>query len=161
MAKGKLRRHSGKVIGSASWMALLAAASLGGIRAETVRAQIRVPPNAVTSGQRYRLVVQSYDPVPEGNGSGRSRGLRGSMQRAVTGEDLVQGIAVDLLELSQGTEEQRQRGVVIAWAEPGEPDLEFDGRAARPTAGSVFGRSVTPSALSPVEIVLDTMLAVG
>jgi len=44
-------------------------------------------------------------------------------------------------------------GVVVAWVEPGEANLEFDARRARPRAGSIYG--VAPSETDGVEIRLD------
>jgi hypothetical protein len=139
---------------SASWLALVAATSLGIARAETVRAEIKLPPEALESGGRYRLIVQSYDTqgrpslIPSGK-------PRASTQRTVTPADLIDGVRIDLIELGD-EEASRAERRVIAWVEPGEADLEFDARRAKPTPGSFFG--VGPSgneASRPVEIVLD------
>ena len=138
---------------SASWLALVAATSLGIPRAETVRAEIKLPPEALESGGRYRLIVQSYDTLgrPSLIPSGRPRA---STQRTITPADLVDGVRIDLIEL--GDDEARTERRVIAWVEPGEANLEFDARRAKPTPGSFFG--VAPSGSEPsesVEIVLD------
>src|SRR5689334_16201614 len=140
---------------SASWLALVAATSLGIPHAETVRAEIKLPPEALESGGRYRLIVQSYDTLgrPSLIPSGKPRA---STQRTVTPADLVDGVRIDLVEL--GDEEATARRV-IAWVEPGEADLEFDARRAKPTPGSFYG--VAPSgneASESVEIVLDRQL---
>jgi hypothetical protein len=142
------------VAGSASWLALVAATSLGIPHAETVRAAIRLPPEALESGGRYRLIVQSYDTlgrkslIPSGK-------PRASTQRTITPADLVDGVRIDLIEL--GDEEAARSGRrVIAWVEPGEANLEFDARRAKPMPGSFFG--VAPpsdEAGESVEIVLD------
>jgi hypothetical protein len=138
---------------SASWLALVAATSLGIPYAETVRTEIKLPPEALESGGRYRLIVQSYDTLgrPSLIPSGKPRA---STQRTVTPADLVDGVRIDLIEL--GEEDARSERRVIAWVEPGEANLEFDARRARPTPGSFYG--VAPSsneASESVEIMLD------
>ncbi len=139
---------------SASWLALVAATSLGIAHAETLRAEIKLPPEALESGGRYRLIVQSYDTLGRASliPSGRPRA---STQRTVTQADLVDGVRIDLIELGD-QEAARSARRVIAWVEPGEANLEFDARRAKPMPGSFFG--VAPSANEPkesVEIVLD------
>ena len=138
---------------SASWLALVAATSLGIAHAETVRAEIKLPPEVLESGGRYRLIVQSYDTLGRKSliPSGRPRA---STQRTVTPADLVDGVRIDLIEL--GDEEASSERRVIAWVEPGEADLEFDARRAKPMPGSFYG--VAPSgneSRESVEIVLD------
>lgn len=156
-AKTKLSRTTTKrrvVAESASWLALVAATSLGIAHAETVRAEIKLPPEALESGGRYRLVVQSYDTLGRASliPSGRPRA---STQRTVTPADLIDGVRIDLVEL--GDEEvSRTDRRVIAWVEPGEANLEFDARRAKPMPGSFYG--VAPSgdeANDSIEIVLD------
>ena len=85
------------VAGSASWLALVAATSLGIPHAETLRAEIKLPPEALESGGRYRLIVQSYDTLGRKSliPSGRPRA---STQRTVTPADLVDGVRIDLIE---------------------------------------------------------------
>jgi len=141
------------VAGSASWLALVAATSLGIPHAETVRAEIKLPPEVLESGGRYRLIVQSYDTLGRASLIPPGR-PRASTQRTVTPADLVDGIRIDLIEL--GDEASRSERRVIAWVEPGEANLEFDARRAKPMPGSVYG--VAPSgneARESVEIVLD------
>ena len=155
-AKQRTNRLSTKrrvVAESASWLALVAATSLGIAHAETVRAEIKLPPEALESGGRYRLIVQSYDTLGRKSliPSGRPRA---STQRTVTPADLVDGVRIDLIEL--GDEEASSERRVIAWVEPGEADLEFDARRAKPMPGSFYG--VAPSgnvSRQSVEIVLD------
>jgi hypothetical protein len=60
------------------------------------------------------------------------------LQRAVTAADLRRGVRVDLVALRDGASSVSQP-VVVAWVENGEPDLEFDGRTARPGRGSLVG----------------------
>jgi hypothetical protein len=138
---------------SASWLALVAATSLGIPHAETVRAEIKLPPEAFETGGRYRLIVQSYDTLGRASliPSGRPRA---STQRTVTPADLADGIRIDLIELGDEASHSERR--VIAWVEPGEANLEFDARRAKPMPGSFYG--VAPSgneANESVEIVLD------
>jgi hypothetical protein len=138
---------------SASWLALVAATSLGIPFAETVRAEIKLPPEALESEGRYRLIVQSYDTLgrPSLIPSGKPRA---STQRTVTQADLVGGVRIDLIEL--GEEDARSERRVIAWVEPGEANLEFDARRAKPTPGSFYGVSPSGNETSEsVEIVLD------
>jgi hypothetical protein len=72
----------------------------------------------------------------------------------VTPADLVDGVRIDLIELGDEASQTERR--VIAWVEPGEANLEFDARRAKPMPGSFYG--VAPSgneANDSVEIVLD------
>ena len=151
MQRGTKRRV---VAESASWLALVAATSLGIPHAETVRAEIKLPPEVLESGGRYRLIVQSYDTLGRKSliPSGRPRA---STQRTVTPADLVDGVRIDLIELGDEEASPSERRV-IAWVEPGEADLEFDARRAKPMPGSFYG--VAPSgneSRESVEIVLD------
>jgi len=139
-------------------MGLLAAATLGVPGASTVRAEVRAD-MALSEGRSYRLVVQSYDPSVGEVPSGRARPLA-SMQRSVTAEEMKEGVQVDLLELGQvaGSSDgsplalarrtpriddaargDLAKALVLAWVEEGRPDLEFDGRRARPLPGSYVG----------------------
>jgi hypothetical protein len=116
-----------------SWLALLAATTLGDA-ADTVRAQVRA--QGLPSSGNYRLVVQSYD------ATGHDARPVGSMQRSVSADELRNGVNVNLLELRQPQASaipSAQSPMVMAWIEAGEPDLEFDGRTARPSPGSVYG----------------------
>src|SRR3989442_1233621 len=115
-----------------SWMALLAATTLGIDSADTVRAEVTSDADLVES-QDYRLVVQSYDASVGALPGLRARPV-GSVQRSVTGAELRQGVSVSLLELRQAASVATEDGepVVVAWIEDGKADLEFDGRMARP-----------------------------
>jgi len=53
----------------------------------------------------------------------------------VTAEEMQRGIAVDLVHLDVAS----SAPVVVAWVEPGEPDLEFDALRARPSPGAHYG----------------------
>lgn len=151
--QAKVKRRP--VAESASWLALVAVTSLGVAHAETVRAEIKLPPESLESGGRYRLIVQSYDTLGRASLIPTSVRPRASTQRTVTRADLVDGIRIDLIELLE-KEAARPGRSVVAWIEPGEADLEFDARRARPTPGSFYG--VAPSgraATEALEIRLD------
>jgi hypothetical protein len=120
-----------------SWLALLAATTLGD-GADTVRAEVRA--DGLAADGVYRLVVQSYD-TSHGTVPDRSSRPVGSVQRAVTADELRHGVQVQLLEFTRpaGAVAGAEKPVVVAWIEAGAPNLEFDGRTARPGPGSVFG----------------------
>jgi hypothetical protein len=149
------RRH---VAGSASWLALVAATSLGIGHAETVRAEVKLSGDALGGGGRYRLIVQSYDKLDRASFIPSFVRPRASAQRAVTADDLARGIRIDLIELGED-ERADEHGVVVAWVEPGEANLEFDARRARPTPGSLYGvASSHRDSQSSIEILLDRRL---
>ena len=154
--RGKSQNQRRRPAATASWLALVAATSLGLGEAVALRAEVSVPRD-ILGGGRYRLIIQSYDDMAENRAFPLSSRPRGSAQRAVTAADLTQGIQVDLIELGERALEQR---VVIAWLERGEPTLEFDARRARPAAGSVYGVARSSQA-DPVKIVLDRRLGSG
>jgi hypothetical protein len=142
---------------SASWLALVAATSLGIPHAETVRAEIKLPPEVLENGGRYRLIVQSYDTLGRASLIPPGR-PRASTQRTVTPADLVDGIRIDLVELGEEDVAGAARRV-IAWVEPGEANLEFDARRAKPTPGSFYGFAPSGGELrDSVEIVLNRQL---
>jgi hypothetical protein len=116
-----------------SWLALLAAVTLGD-GADTVRAEVRA--HGLREGA-YRLVVQSYD-ASDGRVPGPNARPVGSVQRAVTADELQHGVHVSLLELRKPAAHV-ERPMVVAWIEAGEPNLEFDGRTARPRPGNMYG----------------------
>jgi hypothetical protein len=125
------RLRTARTAAAGSWLALLAATTLGAA-ADTLRAEVRAA--GLSGGGVYRLVVQSYD------ATGRDARPVGSLQRSVSAEELRHGVNVNLLELRQPAAPVAQvQPLVVAWIEAGEPDLEFDGRNARPTPGSVYG----------------------
>lgn len=132
-------------------MALLAATTLGD-GADTVHAEVKADGLAATG--RYRLIVQTY----EGHGAAlpslRAKPI-GSVQRAVTAEELSRGVHVNLVELRRAAHDP----VVVAWVEAGEPDLEFDGRQARPTPGSVYGIVKRDAAQRDVRISLKRRMS--
>ncbi len=130
-------------------MALLAATTLGVDGVGTVRAEVKADAD-LTESRDYRLVVQSYD-AREGDVPGARNRPVGSYQRAVTAAELRRGVHVNLLEL-RNTAQGTDNGSVVAWIEAGKPDLEFDGRTARPLPGSMFGLARRASGVSSVQI---------
>lgn len=151
------RLGTGRSAATGSWIALLAATTVGDAAA-TLRAEVRA--EGLSGDAPYRLVVQSYD---GSHGSLPDRHARpvGSVQRAVTAGELREGVLVDLLELRNGTTTPHMGPpVVVAWIEAGEPNLEFDGRGARPAPGSMYGVAKRTTAQDSVQISLNRKLAV-
>lgn len=133
-----------------SWMALLAATTLGDA-ADALRAEVKA--NGLAEGASYRLVVQSYD-VLDGRliPSLRQRPVA-SVQRAVTAAELRRGVSVPLVQMREAN-----APVVVAWVEAGEPDLEFDGRTSRPGRGSVYGVVKGSTSAETVQVSLTRKL---
>jgi hypothetical protein len=120
-----------------SWIALVAATTLGDA-AVPVRAEVRA--TGLSENGVYRLVVQSYD-AEGAQVPGRYSRPVGSLQRSVTADEMRHGVHVSLVEFRGHTDtvKDEREPVLVAWVEAGEPDLEFDGRTARPQPGSVYG----------------------
>ena len=118
---------------ASSWMALLAATTLGVDGVSTLSAEVHADADLADS-RDYRLVVQSYD----GKSPTFTARPVASFQRAVTAAELRRGVRVSLVELRQNAAVEND-GQVVAWIEQGKPDLEFDGRTARPRPGSIQG----------------------
>jgi hypothetical protein len=154
-ARKALPSRARRSAAAGSWLALLAATTLGDA-ADTVRAEVRA--DGLVSDGVYRLVVQSYD---SSHGAVPDRAARpiASLQRAVTAAELRQGVQVNLLEFTRGadTASGADKPRVVAWIEAGAPNLEFDGRTARPGPGSVYG-SVKRQAGREVQISLTRKL---
>jgi len=129
----------------ASWMALLAATTLGTGHFATLRARVSADDGPEPVGSQpsgYRLIVQSYAPgtLTPGQLPGEYARPLASTQRAVTQEELRRGVSVDVMQVG-GEEKQGKGAVLVAWVEPGQPDLEYDGLRARPAPGAVYGMS--------------------
>jgi hypothetical protein len=139
-----------------SWLALVAATTLGdGV--DTLRAEVRA--DGLSEGD-YRLVVQSYDgkdgPIP-----GRGARPVGSAQRVVTADELRAGVQVSVLELREGASAlAKESPFVVAWIEASRSDLEFDGRTARPSPGSMYGLVKRAARQGAVQISLNRTVAV-
>lgn len=147
--------------GPVSWLALVAATTLGAARAETVQAEIEIDPHAIAAPGPLRLIVQSYPKALVGSTTLPSETARplGSAQRAVTPAELSRGIRVDLVEIADDIADAKEDGgVVVAWLEPGEPTLEYDARRARPSPGSVWGLATVPRDMTTVQVRLDRKL---
>ena len=128
---------------SASWMALLAATSIGAVSVERMRAEVSAQDLGAASSAGYRLIVQSYarDSVAANQLPGAGHRPLASVQRAVTAEELARGINVDVLQIDQASDQQAP--LIVAWIEHGAPDLELDALRARPTRGAVYGVAQT------------------
>jgi len=115
--------------GASSWTSLLADTAWGmsglGRRRVRVRQRQQGAPR-----ETLRLVVQSYreHDVVAGRPTPYARPLA-STQRGVSSEQLKGGVLLDLVHFGIEPDDDV---VVIAWAEEGEPDLDFDGLEARP-----------------------------
>ncbi len=143
---GRVTRAANVVASSAavgaSWMALVAATTIGLGQLDRVRAQISADTAALGSAEgRYRLVVQSYarESVAEGALPNQRQKPLASTQRSVTAEELSRGVAVDVLRLGERADASSQ--FIVAWLERGEPDLEFDGAEARPAASAFYAEA--------------------
>ena len=142
---------------SASWMALLAATSLGAVSVERMRAEVSAQDLAAATSAGYRLIVQSYasNSVAVDQLPGANHRPLASMQRAVTAEELAHGIAVDVLQIDEHSGEEAP--VIVAWLEHGAPDLELDALRARPSREAVYG--VGQSSAGSAQIVLRRLAA--
>jgi len=147
--------RSSRSAAAGSWLALLAATTLGD-GADTLHAEVRA--NGLRAGA-YRLVVQSYD-ASHGKVPGPDARPVGSVQRAVTADELRDGVHVNLLELRQAAATSpSDHPMVVAWIEAGQPDLEYDGRTARPRPGSTYGVAKRDARTDAVQISLNRKLA--
>jgi hypothetical protein len=156
MARQQNRGRTTRSATAGSWLALLAATTLGDA-ADTLRAEVRA--DGLSEGGIYRLVVQSYD-QSEGLVPHEDARPVGSAQRAVTADELRIGVQVSLLELRQRAAARGVRApLVVAWIETGKPDLEFDGRKARPAPGSVYGVVKRSAEQDAVQISLNRKVA--
>jgi hypothetical protein len=136
--RSKRSRSTAVAATGASWLALVAATTLGLGHVARVRTEISAEPGSVVGPESYRLIVQSYAPKSVGDDQRPAVHARplASTQRAITAEELQNGIAVDIVQLG---EEQGGSEVVVAWIELGAPDLEFDAMRARPAQDAFYG----------------------
>jgi hypothetical protein len=136
------KRSRSAAVTGVSWLALVAATTLGSGQFGQVRAQVSVRGGQATAQRvgSYRLIVQSYDArsVVAGDFPAQHARPLGAMQRAVTAEELERGVSVDVLHL--GIDDAvTADSVVVAWVERGLPNLEFDALTARPAPDAVYG----------------------
>lgn len=123
---------------SVSWMSLVAATTLGLGGLDHVRARISATDDLEADGE-LRLIVQSYEKGTLAAG-GRPQDYAkplGSVQRAITPEELKNGVDVSLLQLPEGRVDSDS--VVVAWVERGVANLDFDALEARPREGAFYG----------------------
>lgn len=129
----------GSAAAGASWMALVAATTVGLATVQRVRAEVSVDAGAFPTelSDEYRLIVQSYSAgsLVDGVPVAHARPLA-STQRSVTAEELSRGVAVDVVDVGERADDS---AVIVAWIESGAPNLEFDGRRARPARGAPIG----------------------
>jgi|GEM_PF-602221 len=152
----RLSTRSVRSAAAGSWIALVAATTLGDA-ADAVRAKVRA--DGLSAGRVYRLVVQSYDRQPGENPGKYARPI-GSVQRSVTADELRDGVHVSLVEFRQKIADGVAGDpLIMAWIDVGEPDLEFDGRMARPRAGSVYGVVKRSAGQDVVQISLNRKVA--
>jgi hypothetical protein len=143
---GRMSRAATVVASSAavgaSWMALVAATTIGLGELDRVRTEVTADTAALghSHGARYRLVVQSYasGSVSADLAPGMRQKPLASAQRSVTAEELSRGVAVDVLRVGEARDGSQ---MIVAWLEQGEADLEFDGAEARPAADALYGVS--------------------
>jgi hypothetical protein len=160
IAGSKARHRARGVVAAAgmSWVALLAATTVGVGEVQRVRAAVSADPRKLTASPNgYRLIVQSYPRSSITSGAlpaERARPL-GSTQRAITREELARGISVDVLDVG-GHAGSQEAPVIVAWVENGSADLEFDAFEARPSADAFLGIAVTSGDSS--EVVLGRRL---
>ncbi|HEY1959799.1 MAG TPA: hypothetical protein VGH28_29520 [Polyangiaceae bacterium] len=107
---------------NASWMSLLSELTLGD-GAGSIRAEVHA--DSLPRRNPLRLVVQTYE--------SRTRRRLGSIQRAVTSDELLAGVSVEVPHVAASDAR------VVAWVEGGAPNLEHDGLTARPRRGSLVG----------------------
>jgi len=141
----------------ASWMALLAATTIGIGNIQRVRAEVSADIHNIdeAGNDGYRLIVQSYPraSLAQGDLPGAKARPLGAAQRAITLEELAHGVAVDVVGVGETAAED---AVVVAWVERGKPDLEFDALGARPTDGAVYGTADARATDAPrAQIVLN------
>jgi hypothetical protein len=119
-------------------MSLLAATTLGVGSVNQVRAHVSAGEAVVGDGE-LRLIVQSYRRDRLRDGRRPERGVRplASAQRAITAEELRQGVDVSFVELESDATDTDS--VVVAWVENGSANLDFDALEARPAEGSYYG----------------------
>jgi len=124
----------------ASWMSLLAAATLGVSGVDHVRARISAGDH-VGDGD-LRLIVQAYSKSEIASGALPQPHAQplASIQRSITAEELREGINVSFLQFP--VEGATGESVVVAWVERGVPDLDLDALEARPEKSAYYGTAL-------------------
>jgi len=138
---------------SGSWLALLAAATLGAGAASVVaEVSLDDADRPLRGGAFHRVIVQVY-PVAS-DGVIRRCAPATSEQRIVSVDQLRRGIQVPLL----GIEPARAAGAslaVVAWVAPGETHLDVDSFDARPDGCAVMGETRMSAGAESVEVTLQ------
>lgn len=123
---------------AASWLSLVAATTAGIGPTATVRARVKADVGDELG--ELRLVVHSYLPeqlgdrtVPRATDKPVS-----STQKAVTAEQLRQGVLVDVVQPVSASDSP-DGALVVAWVERGRANLDFDALLARPMPGVPHG----------------------
>lgn len=154
----------GGAASSDSWLSLVAATTSGIGAIVTQRVRVSARAGVATPGSQ-RLVVQSYPAEALDGDLGLHRGARplGSVQRAVTPDDLERGVAVNLIQLCRSDPSDAPAAVaLVAWVEQGSPDLEFDAREARPEHATLIGVALRGGWVrGPVEVILHAKSPAG
>lgn len=122
--------------GDASWTALLADTSSG--LGSLARWRVNVQQKPQGDLEQVRLIVQAYrrTDVVEGQPARFARPLASTL-RSVPTEELSLGVTVELMHFADTQEDS----VVLAWTEPGEADLDFDGLETRPGENCRFAET--------------------
>jgi hypothetical protein len=139
---------------TASWLALLATTTLGA-QSSTLLAEIQFDDakRRPRDEAPQRLIVQVY-PVSPTELSETSRPCS-STQRSVTHEDLKRGVAVQLVDVAPAPIRGPDAPLtVVAWLEPGDPDLELDALNARPRSDGPMGTASIDKATGRVRVEL-------
>src|SRR5262245_24483278 len=125
----------------ASWMSLLAAATLGVSGVDHLRARISAGDH-VGDGD-LRLIVQAYSKTEVATGELPERHAQplASIQRSITAEELREGINVSFLQFPTDGAGGGE-SVVVAWVEHGAPDLDLDALEARPAKSAFYGTAL-------------------
>ena len=147
MTTSQRQKPHRRAVAGSSWLALVAATSIGIGAGDLVRTQVRLDPavDVALARRPYRLIVQSYaeEGGPDGVLPRAGQRPTASVQRAITAEELERGVQINLVAFGRAGDDADASGAarMVAWIEPGEPDLEFDARTARPGRGSVWGET--------------------
>jgi len=131
-------------------MSLVAATTLGVSGVDQIRARVTSDRDVLDDGE-LRLIVQSYrrDNLDQSKLPSRHAQPLASIQRAITAEELRDGVDVSVLQLPEFDATDGE-SVVVAWVERGVADLEFDGMEARPQGSAYYGMAQRGDAGSDV-----------
>lgn len=135
--RAKAHRVTASAARGVSWMSLVAATTLGVSGVDQIRARVTSETDVQDEGE-LRLIVQSYarETLDQGRLPSKDVQPLASIQRAITAEELRDGVDVSVLQLP---ETGSSDSIVVAWVERGVADLEFDGMEARPRDGAYYG----------------------